>query len=237
MKKHPIILTLSFCLGMLLLSCGKYSDTRQANVRFHTAYFNDWFKYNVAGAEVVTYLPFPESSQYYSFINGLNRFKVTDRRNVGSVDTVLNLESNTNYTFLAYHPRAILKSSLIKDDLTLPLSGKAHVRILYAFPGGDTLPINTRLRSANDFFETRNRIFSDHDFDARQRSFTPLAAPGTYQLLVNINRSSNDTVINDNLVNFAERKIYTIVVNANPDPSSVNARRVPPYSFTIITHN
>lgn len=237
MKRDPIILITGFCLGILLLSCGKFSDTRQANVRFHTAYFNEWYKYNVGGSDVISFLAFPESSQYYPFVNGATKFKVADRRNVGSVDTLLNLEPNTNYTFLAYHPKAILKSSLLKDDLTVPLSGKAHVRILYAFPGGDTLPINTRLRSANDFFETRNRLFSDHDFDTRYRTFTAMAAPGTYQLLVNINRGTNDTVINENLVNFASGKIYSIVINANPDPFSVNTRKVPPYSFTIINHN
>ncbi len=235
MKKTGLAL---LALTLLVCSCSKTSDTRMAKIKFINAYPSSTYRFAANDKDLTPGLiQSNQGSDLIEILNGTVRIKGFDKRNSAVIDTSIKLAPFKNYTMIGYDARYnTLKSSLIEDDLTAPASGKAHVRVVYAFVGGDTLRVNTRLRSANDFWETTGRAFSDHDYDARYRAFKAVAAPGTYQFTVTANKSTNDMVINEPLVNLASGKIYTLLVNADMSGGR-SSNGVPFYTLSIIQHN
>lgn len=220
-----IIIALSGCYA-------KMEDSRQANVLFHTAYFNDWLQFTLNNTVVTNFLPTGNSTPYTATLHGDTRILVKDRFSNDRVDTLVRTEPFQSYTYIGYNPASRPRGAFVRDNLTPPPPGKAHVRIFYCAEIGRLYPINVTIRSSLDNIQSNNRVFNDQLPNQNFQSFVPIAAPGVYNLEV---RSGTTLLLNEPTLNFREGKIYTVIILGPEDTtiplSSVNL------SYSTITHN
>ncbi len=151
---------------------------------------------NVVAASNLT---FPNSVGYATINSGTRNIKV----NVTGTSTTalqanLNLVADKNYSVFAVNNVASIEAIVLEDDLTSPVSGKAHVRFLHLSPNAPAVDIT---------LTDGTKVFADYTFK-KASPFTPLNA-GTYNLQVRLAGTST-VVLELPGVAVASGKIYTV---------------------------
>ncbi len=145
-------------------------------------------------------LTFPNNTGYIEIDAGLRNVKVNV---AGTTTTVfqanLNIMENKNYSVFAANLAASLEPVLLEDDLTLPASGKAHVRFIHLSPNAPA--VNITLTDGTI-------VFGNVAFKGSV-NFTPLDA-GTYNLQVRDAATNQTVVLELNNISLQTGKIYTV---------------------------
>ena len=153
----------------------------------------------VDNAVAGTNLTFPNNTGYLTVPSGTRNVKVNV---TGTMTTVIEANvpfmQDRNYSVFAVNSVANIEPLLIEDDLTAPVSGKAHVRFIHLSP--DAPAVDITLTDGTVVFG--NRAFKDFT------AFTPLDA-GTYDLQV---RVAGTTTVALDLpgITVESGKIYTV---------------------------
>jgi len=144
-------------------------------------------------------LTFPQNTGYLPIAAGLRNIKVNAfGSSLTVIDKDLALKSGGNYSVFAVDYLSNIDALVLGDDLTDPMSGKAHVRFVHLSP--DAPAVDITLTDGTIVFG--QNAFLDYT------AFTPLDA-GTYDLQVRV--AGTDTVALD-LPGIAleNGKVYTV---------------------------
>ena len=144
-------------------------------------------------------LGFPNNTGYLNITAGTKNVKVNV---AGTSTTVINADvlfnAYKNYSVYAVDAVANISPLVIEDDLTVPASGKAHVRFIHLSP--DAPAVDITLTDGTVIFG--NNSFKDFT------AFTPLDA-GSYDLQVRV--AGTSTVALDlGTITVTEGNIYTV---------------------------
>lgn len=146
-----------------------------------------------------TNLTFPNSTGYLKVNSGTRNVKVNV---TGSSTTVIEanlpLAANKNYSVFAVNSVSNIEAIVLEDDLTVPASGKAHVRFIHLSP--DAPSVDITLVDGTVVFG----IFQFKEASA----FTPLNA-GTYDLQARVAGTST-VALNLPGIQLEAGKIYTV---------------------------
>jgi hypothetical protein len=197
-------------ISISITSCTKETKPGpQAQVKFING------SVNTASAEItfdglllVGKTGFPEASGY-AFVNiGTPSIKVEAISNTGT--TVLvngngSFQSNINYTIIATDSTHKLKTSVITDDLPVPVAGKSYIRFLHLIGNSPAITVDTTLvtTTGGPLFVGRN--FNDQSTSSSAASFVAVNA-GTY----NFTAKNGSTALFTKSIILESGRIYTI---------------------------
>ncbi|MBN1212017.1 MAG: DUF4397 domain-containing protein, partial [candidate division Zixibacteria bacterium] len=144
-------------------------------------------------------LTFPNNTGYFTLADGNTNIKVNASGGGPNViDATLNLGGNQAYSVFAVDTLGSLAPLVLVDDLTVPSTGKAHVRFVHLSPTAPAVDITL----TNGAIVFANRAFKEYT------PFTPLDA-GTYDLQVRV--AGTSTVALDLPgITLEEGMIYTV---------------------------
>jgi len=146
-----------------------------------------------------TNLTFPNSTAYLEVNSGTRNIKVNV---TGTSTTVIQadlpLATDKNYSVFAIDSVSSIEPLVLEDNLTSPVSGKAHVRFIHLSPNAPAVDITTT---------TGGIVFGDYIF-REASAFTPLDA-GTYNLQVRLQGTSTVVLDLPGIV-LTNGKIYTV---------------------------
>ncbi|MBL1214609.1 MAG: DUF4397 domain-containing protein [Ignavibacteriae bacterium] len=144
-------------------------------------------------------LAFPNNTGYLNITAGTKNVKVNV---AGTSTTVINADvlfnAYNNYSVYAVDAAANIAPLVIEDDLTVPASGKAHVRFIHLSP--DAPAVDITLTDGTIIFG--NNSFKDFT------AFTPLDA-GSYDLQVRVAGTST-VALELGTITVTEGNIYTV---------------------------
>jgi len=145
-------------------------------------------------------LTYPNNTGYLDAETGTRNIKVNV---AGTTTTVINgnldLEVDKYYSVFAVDQVSEITALVLEDDLTMPASGKAHVRFVHLSP--DAPAVDVAVASSGAV------VFSDIAFK-ESTAFTPLDA-GTYNLDVRVAGTSTVALVLPP-VTLEAGKIYTV---------------------------
>jgi hypothetical protein len=149
-----------------------------------------------------TNLTFPNSTAYLDVDAGTRNVKVNvTGTSTTAIEANLTLDANKNYSVFAVNNVASIEPVVIEDDLTVPASGKAHVRFLHLSPNAPAVDITLTDGTV---------VFANYMFKEVKNSgaFTPLDA-SSYDLQVRL--AGTSTVVLDLPgIALTAGKIYTV---------------------------
>jgi hypothetical protein len=153
----------------------------------------------VDNAVAGTNLTFPNSTGYLEVNSGTRNVKVNvTGTSTTAIEANLNLAQDKNYSVFAVNNVASIEALVLEDNLTLPASGKAHVRFIHLSPDAPAVDITLTDGTV---------VFGDYTFKEAS-AFTPLDA-GTYDLQVRL--AGTSTVVLDLPgIALTAGKIYTV---------------------------
>jgi hypothetical protein len=123
-----------------------------------------------------TNLTFPNNTAYLEVNSGSRNTKVNvTGTSTTVIEANLPLAANTSYSVFAVDSVSKIGALVLTDDLSLPATGKAHVRFVHLSP--DAPAVDITLTDGTVIFS--NRAFKEFT------AFTPLDA-GTYNLQVRV---------------------------------------------------
>lgn len=153
-------------------------------------------------------LSFPGNTSYLELNSGTRNIKVnvagTNTTVIGPVD--LSFDANSNTSIFAVDSVSNISPLVVKDDLTAPATGKAHIRFIHLSPNvpGVDVSITGQPQGVGLFV---NRTFNKTITDS-QSSFTSVDA-GTYNLEVRV-ANTLTVVLPLPGVTLTAGKIYTV---------------------------
>ena len=125
---------------------------------------------------------------------GIRNIKVTAARSTtGLLEAPVPFTAATNTSIFAFNRLATPGILVVRDNLTTPASGQAHVRFFNLSPGAPAVTVGTL--SNNTFTAIpaiTNRSFETQTTAIANQNFTPLPT-GTYTLVVKV--ASNNTSV------------------------------------------
>lgn len=145
-------------------------------------------------------LNYPDNTGYLSLESGTVNIKVNV---AGTSTTVINgdldLETDKSYSVFAIDEVASITALVLEDDLTMPASGKAHVRFVHLSPDAPAVDIAVAATGAV--------VFGDIAFE-EATAFTPLDA-GAYNLDVRVAGTTTVALVLPTIT-LQAGKIYTV---------------------------
>jgi len=145
-------------------------------------------------------LDYPDNTGYLSLESGTVNIKVNV---AGTSTTVINgdldLEADKSYSVFAIDAVASISALVLEDDLTVPASGKAHVRFVHLSPDAPAVDIAVAATGAV--------VFGDIAFK-EATAFTPLDA-GAYNLDVRVAGTTTVALVLPTIT-LQAGKIYTV---------------------------
>lgn len=145
-------------------------------------------------------LTFPNNTGYLMVESGTRNVKINV---TGTSTTVINanltLEKDKNYTVFAVDSVSKISALVLSDDLTMPASGKAHVRFVHLSPNAPAVDVAVASSGAVVF---GNKAFKTYT------AFTPLDA-GVYNLDVRVAGTKTVALVLPSIT-LQSGKIYTI---------------------------
>jgi hypothetical protein len=212
MKKQPIFFLcfLAISISAIFTSCKDDSDedsslSSLSNVMVVNAtpgspgydfYINDALQNSNA-------INYTGSSAYIQTIAGSKNLKLNK---TNTAENVINLDENFelggNYTLLSIDTVGSIESIVLNDDLTEPILGKSHVRVVHASHNSPAVDIINLADSSV--------VFSNIGF-RQTTAFTPLNA-GSYALGYRLPADTNIVSLSTP-VTLSNRGIYTIVLS------------------------
>lgn len=162
----------------------------------------------VDGTKVRDTLSFPGNTSYLQLNSGSRNIKVyvagTNTTVIGPVD--LTFDANTNSSIFAIDSVSKITPLVVKDNLTAPASGKAHIRFIHLSPNAPGVDVSVAGQPQGSGLFV-NRTFNKTITDP-ESAFTPVDA-GTYNLEVRL-ANTLTVVLPLNGVNLEAGKIYTV---------------------------
>ncbi|WP_242923686.1 DUF4397 domain-containing protein [Pontibacter liquoris] len=156
-------------------------------------------------------LNYPDNTGYLAVAAGNRNIKVNA---AGTSTTVIDadvpLSENKSYTIFAANTLADIMPVVLEDDLTMPATGKAHVRFVHLSPDAPAVDIAVKDGPV---------LFPDRSFKSAT-AFTPVDA-GTYTLEVRLAGTEN-VVLTVPDVQLQNGKIYTVFARGFVTPPSGN---------------
>jgi hypothetical protein len=153
----------------------------------------------VDNVKVGTNLTYPGNTAYLPVDAGTRAVAV---KVTGTATTVLSanlpIAANTNYSVFAVDSVSNLSALVLTDDLTAPMSGKAHVRFIHLSPNAPAVDVAL----AGGSVLIGNKSFKEYT------AFTPLDA-GTYDLEVRV-AGTTTVVLPLPGITLTAGKIYTV---------------------------
>lgn len=150
------------------------------------------------------------SSAYIQTAVGMKSLRLNNPNSaVNIVDRDDDLELNGNYTLISMDTAGNVESALISDDLTEPVLGKSHIRVVHASHNSPAVDV---INLADTSVVFNNLGYRD------VAAFTPVDA-GSYALGYRIVGDSNITSLSTP-VSVANQGIYTIVLSGYNSDSS-----------------
>jgi hypothetical protein len=187
----------------------------------------------VDGAKALTNVPFFTASDYLPLPAGEHRFQVTPTGSSADqavIDAKATVEAGKAYTVAATGKVAEIKPTILADNLSTPVAGKAHVRVVHASPDAPAVDIRVKGGAA---------LIPNLAFP-KDSGYQPVDA-GSYDLTVNA--AGTDTVALDLPgVALEAGKIYdifavglmadnTLTVKITTPPAAAAATSAPPTSL------
>lgn len=158
----------------------------------------------VDGTVAGTNLTFPNSTAYLSVNSGTRNIKVNV---TGTSTTVINadvpFEKDMNYSVFAIDSVSKITPVVLTDNLTMPASGKSHIRFLHFSPNAPA--VDVAVTGGPVLFA--NRIFNK-TVSGTEMAFTPVDA-GTYNLEVRLAGTTTVVLSLPGIV-LENGKIYTV---------------------------
>jgi hypothetical protein len=153
----------------------------------------------------LTNLAYPNNSPYTDLNSGSTNIKVSPTGTTTNViDATVTLEANKNYSVFAIDSVSKIKAAVVSDDVTVPASGKAHLRFFHFSPNAPAVDI--AVTGGAVLFA--NRRFNDQSTTPSLVAFTPVNA-GTYNLEVRA-AGTNTVVLSLPNITLTAGKIYTV---------------------------
>jgi hypothetical protein len=204
--KTPVAALLLFAFA----SCSDSNDTPAPNqtarvMVVHASPNAPNVDVRVNNSVALTNVPFLANSSYTAVPAGNTNIKVSPTGTTTYViDANVNLAANTSYSVFAVDSVSKIKAAAVVDDLTVPASGKAHIRFFHFSPNAPAVTV----RVVNGPALFSNRSFNDQATNAAVASFTPVDA-ATYNLEV-VLAGTNTVVLPLPGVALTAGKIYTV---------------------------
>lgn len=159
----------------------------------------------INNAIALSNVAYPANSSYTAINSGNTNIKISPAGTTTYViDANVNFEAGKNYSVFAIDSVSKIKAAVVGDDLTVPASGKAHVRFFHFSPNAPAVDI--AVTGGSVLFGSRT--FNDQSTNAIVSAFTPLNA-GTYNLEVRL-AGTNTVVLSLPGVTLTAGKIYTV---------------------------
>lgn len=158
----------------------------------------------VDGIVAGTNLTFPNSTAYLSVNSGTRNIKV---KVTGTPDTVIKadvpFEKDVNYSIFAVDSVTKISPVVVTDNLTMPASGKSHIRFFHFSPNAPA--VDVAVTGGPVLFS--NRTFNK-TVTSTEMVFTPVDA-GTYNLEVRLAGTTTVVLSLPGIV-LGNGKIYTV---------------------------
>lgn len=200
-----------FLIGSLLIGCSALFSCKKDDASSTKTYAKVLVAHaspNAPGVDLLidntkqntTALSFLGNTSYLSVESGKRNIKINAAGTTTSViNADLDLVKDVNYTIFAVDSLSKISPLVLTDDLTMPATGKAHVRFVHLSPNAPAVDIAVASSGAVVF---GNKKFKEYT------SFTPLAA-GDYNLDVRVAGTSTVALVLPKIT-LESGKIYTI---------------------------
>ena len=174
-------------------------------------------------------LMYPSNTGYLNVNAGDHNIKVNPTGTTTSViDANVNFASNKAYSVFAYDTVSKIKALMVQDDLTMPASGKAHIRFMHLSPNAPAVTVG--IVDGSTFTPVfSNRSFETQETATANQAFTPVDA-GTYTFGVQL-AATNTTVLTIPGVTLQAGKIYTVFARGLAGSTTA------PLGAEVIVHN
>lgn len=142
-------------------------------------------------------LVYGQSAPYIFIFSGQRTFRLNKAGtaiNYSAIDTFFDAEAY--YSVFASDSAQKMKALLLKDDLSAPAAGKAHIRLLHLVPNAPAI----------DVLHDSTHVLNALAYNAAQ-SFLPITA-GIYQFKAVLSGTMDSVYQTDNLI-LQDGKIYT----------------------------
>jgi len=160
------------------------------------------------GTKVRDTLSYPGNTSYLQITSGTRNIKVnvagTNTTVIGPVD--LSFDANSNNSIFAIDSVSKISPLVVKDDLTVPATGKAHIRFIHLSPNAPGVDISVTGQPQGEGLFV-NRTFNKTITDP-QSSFIPVDA-GSYNLEVRL-ANTLTVVLPLPGITLTAGKIYTV---------------------------
>jgi hypothetical protein len=216
MKKIKILSTAFILASVLFTSCKKEEEKKTITTEVSkTNLLVVHASPNAPGVDLLldntkqnsAALAFPNNTGYLNTDAGSRNIKVNV---AGGSTTVINVTSNFDknkfYTVFAIDSVSKISGIILNDDLTVPASGKAHIRFVHLSPNAPAVDVSVAGQAAGAGLFL-NRTFNK-TITAAQESFIPVNA-GTYNLEVRVAGTTNVALPLNNIT-LQAGKIYTV---------------------------
>ncbi|WP_233555627.1 DUF4397 domain-containing protein [Pontibacter oryzae] len=158
-------------------------------------------------------LNYPNNTGYLEVDAGERNFKVTAAgAGLSSpvIDADVTLEKDRSYTVFAADMLSSITPVVLEDDLTIPASGKAHIRVVHLSPDAPNVDV---------VVQNGPELFSDLEFK-EATAFTPVDA-GTYT--IEVQPVGTDVAAITATLTLEAGKIYTVFAKGFLNPPSGNS--------------
>jgi len=206
MKKNFLNLALTLVASIAIFtSCEKDSDEPSkvySNVLVaHTSPNAPGVDLLIDDAKINTSaLSFPSNTGYLMVESGSRNIKVNvSGTSTSVINADLTLEKDKNYTVFAIDSVSKISALVLTDDLTMPATGKAHVRFVHLSPNAPAVDVAVASSGAVVF---GNKAFKTYT------AFTPLDA-GVYNLDVRVAGTTTVALVLPSIT-LQAGKIYTV---------------------------
>jgi hypothetical protein len=201
------LLIFSLCLSVFFVACDKSDNKSETYSRIAVTHA----AHGTPGPDVILdgvvmnsdSLVYGQSAPYTFIFSGQRTFRLNKAGtaiNYSAKDTFFDAEAF--YSVFASDSAQKMKALLLKDDLSAPAAGKAHVRLLHLVPNAPAIDI------MNDTTHVLNAIAYN-----TAQSFLPITA-GTYQFKAVLTGTMDSVYQTDNLV-LQDGKIYTCYLRSS----------------------
>ena len=158
----------------------------------------------VDGTVSGTNLMFPNSTAYLSVNSGTRNIKVNvTGTSTTVIDANVPFDKDMNYSIFAVDSVAKISPVVVTDNLTMPASGKSHIRFFHFSPNAPA--VDVAVTGGPVLYP--NRTFNK-TVNSTEMAFTPVDA-GTYNLEVRLSGTTT-VVLNLPGIVLENGKIYTV---------------------------
>lgn len=228
---------LSILTIILIASCTR--ETRlgaQAQVKFINASVNtDSAEVTFDGSLLIANTGFPKASGY-AFVNvGTASIKISATYNSGitvqkTFSGVANLESNSNYTIVAADSILKMKTSIVKDEILTPATGKASIRFFHLIGNQASMSVDTSTTTSGATLFA-SRTFNDQSTNSSTANFVTVNA-GTYTFKAK--DATTGTAIFSKSITLESGRLYTIAATG---AVGATVGTVQSQGFTVLLNN